>query len=116
MAPSELRDLGEQAVVAVVAGIAQGAPLVKCQLLASRFYDELKRELRKIPQLDVAERRALVAAADHCQRVASAGINPNAMLDELKRAIAALPGHVSLPSPIRGRPVLRVIEGGLSKI
>jgi hypothetical protein len=50
-----------------------GAPLVKCQLLASRFYEALRRELRKMPQLGDGERKALVAAANHCERVTSAG-------------------------------------------
>jgi hypothetical protein len=40
------------------------------------------------------------------------------MLDELRKAIAVLQAdeHPSVPPPPRTRPVLRVIEGGLSKI
>ena len=35
MVPSELIELGQQAVEVVTAKVAEGAPLVRCQLLAS---------------------------------------------------------------------------------
>jgi hypothetical protein len=113
MVLSQLRELGEQAVTAVADDVARGAPLVKCQLLASRFYDALRRELRKFPHMVDDDRKALLAAAQHCERVASAASNPNAMLNELRRAIAVLEGDQQTPT--RSRPILQVIEGGLSK-
>jgi hypothetical protein len=58
-----------------------------------------------------ADRKALLAAAHHCERVASAASNPNAMLNELRRAIAVLEDDQHIPT----RPILRVIEGGRSK-
>jgi len=115
MVPSRLVELGQQAVVAVAAGVARGEPLVKCQLLASEFYEALKRELRQAPPVDDAKRATLVAAANRCERVAIAGIGPGAMLNELGNAVAML--QSDRPIPLRGGrpgPVLRVIEGGLS--
>src|SRR5437763_9024527 len=44
---SELIELGQQALAAVPSSVARGAPLVKCQLLASRFYEALLHELRE---------------------------------------------------------------------
>ena len=58
-----------------------------------------------------------MAASDQCERIAAASINPREILDELRKAIAVLRGdeHATVPPPTRERPVLRVIEGGLSK-
>ena len=62
------------------------------------------------------KRAALIAASDRCERIAAASINPNALLDELRNALAVLQAeeHASLPPPTRARPVLLLIEGGLS--
>jgi hypothetical protein len=114
----ELVQLGQQALAAVANGVAKGAPLVKCQLLASQFYEALRLELRESSQADVADRNMLIAAAGRCRRTATVSISPDAMLSELKRAIELL--HDSpLPEapsrPARLRPTLRVIEGGLSR-
>jgi hypothetical protein len=115
MAPSELIELGEQAVIAVRSSIEKGAPLVQCQLLASDFYEALKRELRGASQLGFAERSVLVSAANQCHRAATASISPGAMLSELKGAVAMLQsGNRSMVSPQTKLRLLRVIEGGLS--
>jgi hypothetical protein len=37
--PSHLLEVGQQALTAVAISAAGGAPLVKCQLLASDFYE-----------------------------------------------------------------------------
>ena len=42
---SDLTELGQEAIAAVSRGVADGAPLVKCQLLASAFYEALRHEL-----------------------------------------------------------------------
>jgi len=61
------------------------------------------------------KRAALIAASDRCERIAAAKINPTVLLDELRKALAMLTDeHPSGPPPIKGRPVLRLIEGGLS--
>jgi hypothetical protein len=114
---SQLKELGEQAIVAVAASLARGGPVVRGQLIASRFYEALRDELKQSPMHDT-KRAALIAASDRCERIAAASINPNAMLDELRKAIAVLQAdeHPSVPLPPRARPVLRLIEGGLSKI
>ena len=114
MALSRLKELGEEAVVALAASLARGGPVVKGQLIASRFYEAMQRELKQLPMHD-PKRAALIAASDRCERIAAARINPSDLLDELRRALAVLSDdHPSEPPP-RGRPVLRVIEGGLSK-
>jgi hypothetical protein len=113
---SELIELGQQAVSAVTRSIARGDPLVQCQLLASNFYEALRHELRGTPHTDVAKRSTLIAAANRCHRVASASIRPGAILVELKSAIATLQSGGPIPPPTSFRPMLRVIEGGLSRI
>src|SRR5262245_41949837 len=103
--------MGEQAVAAVAASLARGGPVIRGQLIASRFYEAMQHELRQ-PMHD-SKRAALIAASERCERIAAAKINPNALLDELRMALAVLTDeHPSEPPP-RGRPVLRLIEGGL---
>jgi len=115
VALSQLRELGEQAVAAVAASLARGGPVVKGQLIASRFYEAMQCELKQVPMHD-PKRAALIAASDRCERIAAARINPSDLLDELRRALAVLSDdHPSEPPP-KGRPVLRLIEGGLSKV
>jgi hypothetical protein len=115
VALSQLRELGERAVAAVEASLARGGPVVKGQLIASRFYEAMQRELKQLPMHD-SKRAALIAASDRCERIAAARINPSDLLDELRRALAVLSkDHPSEPPP-RGQPVLRLIEGGLSKV
>jgi|SRR5215813_2761085 len=112
---SRVTEIGEQAVAAVAASLARGGPVVKGQLIASRFYEAMQRELRQLPIQD-AQRAALIAASDRCERIAGASINPSALLDELRNAIAVLRADIDASAPpTRARPVLRLIAGGLSK-
>jgi hypothetical protein len=115
--PSHLLELGQKALAAVAISVARGAPLVKCQLLASGFYEVLRRELRQSSSSGFAARSLLVAAARQCGRAATPSISPDTMLAELGAAIAMLrPGGHSIESRHRRLPpVLRVIEGGLSR-
>jgi hypothetical protein len=47
--------------------------------------------------------------------IAAAKIDPTVLLDELRKALTVLTDEYrSEPPPIKGRPVLRLIEGGLS--
>jgi hypothetical protein len=110
---SDLTELGQEVIAAVSRGVADGAPLVKCQLLASAFYEALRHELRKA---DASKRITLLAVTDRCHRSAAANISPVQALHELKRAIDLLqPGILGGSEAIpRSRPVLRVIQGGLS--
>jgi hypothetical protein len=115
VALSQLRELGEQAVAAVAASVGDGGAVLKAQLIASRFYEVLRHELEE-SSTDDAKRAALTAASDRCERIAAASINPTALLDEFRKAIAVLEGdtHPLMSPPTKARPVLRVIEGGLS--
>jgi hypothetical protein len=115
VALSQLKELGEQAVAAVAASLACNGPVVRGQLIASRFYEALRHELKQSPVPDTT-RVALIAASDRCERIAAATINPTALLDELRKAIAVLEAdtHPSVSPPPKARPVLRLIVGGLS--
>ena len=77
----------------------------------SRLRDQ-RHELEE-SSTDDAKRAALTAASDRCERIAAASINPTALLDEFRKAIAVLEDGTH-PPPTKARPVLRVIEGGLS--
>ena len=114
MVPVHLIELGQQALASVTTNVAGGAPLARCQLLASEFYEALKRELRATSELGVVE-RAMVAV----RHAATESITPDMMLAELRRAIDLLQASISpcdQPSaPLRRRPIFCVIEGGLSK-
>jgi hypothetical protein len=114
-AMSDLTELGQEAIAAVSRGVADGAPLVKCQLLASAFYEALRHELR---QADATKRSTLLAVTRQCHRGAAANISPVQALHELKRAVDLLQPVIPAPETVqpvpRSRPVLRVIQGGLS--
>jgi hypothetical protein len=62
-------EIGEQAVLAVATSLARGGPVIKGQLIASRFYEALQRELKQLP-LDEPKRAALIAVSDRCERIA----------------------------------------------
>jgi hypothetical protein len=113
LALSRLQEDGEEALVAVARSVAKGEPLVRCQLLASIFYEELRRQLRQCPRMDNPERAILVTAADYCGRAAITRTTPTDLLRELRNAVSALSGRPALTTG--QRPVLRVIEGGLSR-
>src|SRR5262249_23340291 len=87
--------------------------LLKCQPLASRFYEALRHELREWPKADLIRRNTLSAAADQCDRAANQMTTPSGLLEELKSAIDLLQADIPVPRP-QPRPVLQVIEGGLS--
>ena len=118
MALSRLKELGEQAILAVAASLVDGGAVLKAQLIASRFYVALRHELEEASSRDDAKRAALIAASDRCERVAAPSINPTVLLDELRKAIAVLEDdtHPLMSPPTKARPVLRVIEGGLSNV
>jgi hypothetical protein len=115
MLASQLVELGQKALSAVAAGIAAGAPIAKCQLLASEFYEALQRELRRPSSAEDAHRAALIVAAGRCKRISAPSIGASVILDELGNAIATLQsGGARAAAQQRPRPVLRIIKGGLS--
>jgi hypothetical protein len=95
-------------------GVANGEPLVRCRLLASEFYEALKRALRS-PELSPVERWAVMAAANQCLHAADASISPGTVVLELRAAVAMLQFNGTTAPRTTARPVLRVIEGGLSR-
>ena len=115
MIPSHLIELGQRTLADVTTNVARGAPIVRCQLLASEFYEALKRELRATSELGVVERAMVVAAANQCRHAATASISPGAMLVKLRNAMALLQSSGPIQLPAGFRPMLRVIEGGLSQ-
>jgi len=112
--PSQLVELAQQALTDVRISVANGEPLVRCQLLASEFYEALKRALRA-PELSPVERWAVMAAANQCLHAADASISPGTVVLELRAAVAMLQFNGTTSPRTKARPVLRVIEGGLSR-
>jgi hypothetical protein len=107
---SDLTEIGQEAIAAVSRGVDDGASLVKCQLLASAFYEALRHELR---QADATQRGTLLGVTRQCHRAAAANISPVQALHELKRAVDLLQPVIPAPEALepvpRSRPVLRVI-------
>jgi hypothetical protein len=108
---SELLELGREAAGRIASEIRAGANLVHCQLLASQFYEALKLKFEE-PRPHDAAATNMAAALRQCLRASNAHISPQRMLVEFMSAVATLEGSQRPPTP--GRPVLRVIEGGLA--
>jgi hypothetical protein len=109
----ELLELGHDTVGRLARELATGAPLVRLQLVASRFYEEIRDELERTPAADGAKVGLLAAAVDRCRRSTDFGIAPAVALGEFKAIIGMLTGAPPEPPP-QGRPQLRVIRGGLA--
>ena len=110
MVPSHLIELGQQVLSDVRISIANGEPLIRGQLLASEFYEALKRELR-VPHLNPVELSAVIAAANQCCHATTANITPSMMLGMLRTALTML--QFSEAASAQHAKPLRVIEGGL---
>jgi len=114
--PSRLIELGEEAIAAVAAKVVEGAPLVRCQLLASDFFEAWRMQFQASVN-DAARRDILTAAGIHCYRMRTAAITPDRMLQELKVAVQTLRSErVPAAPPRKSPPILRVIQGGLSQL
>jgi hypothetical protein len=105
--PSQLVELAQQALTDVRISVANGEPLVRCQLLASEFHEALKRALRA-PELSPVERCAVIAAANQCLHAANASISPGAMVLELRAAIAMLQFNGATPPRRNARAPVEV--------
>ena len=77
-------------------------------------YEALKRELR-VPGLSPVERLTVMAAIYQCLYAENVSISPGAMARELGAAIAILQRSKVTPPRTNTRPLLLVIEGGLSR-
>jgi hypothetical protein len=104
---ADVAELARQVIADVDAAASAGAPIVHCQLLASRFYDELRRKFRETPE------RELRAAIARCERATGVLISPAKLLAELNVAAVLLERHEPRPV-VTGRPQLHVIQGGLA--
>src|SRR3974377_310785 len=78
--PAHLIELGQQALASVTTNLAGGAPLVRCQLLASEFYKALKWELRAPSERGGIDRATVAAATTLCRHAATASITPDIMM------------------------------------
>jgi hypothetical protein len=112
---ADLLKRGHEVLDTVEAEIAMGASLLRCQLLASDFYEDLQVELRNISDDDRV--RFIAAVLDQCRRACDGNPCPDLMLSGLRRALIMLEGarEQSAPAaPAPSRPRLRVIQGGLA--
>jgi hypothetical protein len=114
MKSSELLELGREAADKIASEIRAGANLVHCQLMASLFYEALKLKFEEAPRAPEVGATNMAAALRQCLRASDAHISPQRMLAEFTSAVATLEVGSHRP-PIPGRPVLRVIEGGLAR-
>jgi hypothetical protein len=111
----DLLELGQDVVERLANKYAAGGRTVHLQLLASPFYEAVRREIGRTPVYEAEKRRALAAAADQCRRAASCAVPPANIVVELRAAVARLSGEpASLEAPPRVRPQLRLIHGGLA--
>jgi hypothetical protein len=114
MNSTELLELGRETTNRIAREIRTGANLLQCQLVASLFYEALKLEFEEAPRADEAATSGMAATLRRCLHAADAHLSPQRMLTEFASAVALLEtGSERLPVP--GRPVLRVIEGGLAR-
>jgi hypothetical protein len=64
LALSRVTEIDEQVVAAMAASLARGGPVVRGQLIASRFYEAIQRELRQLPIHD--PKRAALESQPFC--------------------------------------------------
>ena len=111
-----LLDLGRATASEVARRVSAGDCSFRCQLLASRFYEALRQELRSTPGF--SPKHALLAlAVARCERAAKPGVIPSTVLSELTIAVAMLDrASTEYVETTRrhGPPQLKVIQGGLS--
>jgi hypothetical protein len=112
----DLLALGRETTTKMAQCLERGGSAFKCQLIASRFYEALRAELKRC--FPFQERhRLLTIAVDRCKRASRHGIPPATIFAELNGALAMLDGAEAGTAPLLrfgGRPMLRVIQGGLT--
>ena len=116
MVSRDLVVFGQDVVERLARECAAGGRTTRLQLLASPFYEAVKREIGRTPTDEAEKRRALAAAVDQCRRAAGCAVAPANILIELRGAVATLSGErpPSLTAPPRLQPQLRIIQGGLA--
>jgi hypothetical protein len=110
----DLVELGQETVEELARECAGGARALQLQLLASPFYEALKREMRTTDIAEGDKLRTLAGAANQCRRAANCSTTPAGVVIQLRAAVAMLSGEPPPASPpaTSGRPQLRVIQGG----
>jgi len=98
----ELVVFGQDVVNRLAQECAAGERTTRLQLLASPFYEAVKREIGRTPACEADTRRALAAAADQCRRAAGCAVAPANIVVELRAAVATLSGERPLSSPSPG--------------
>lgn len=113
----DLLDLGRTTVAEVARRVEKGDCTFRCQLLASRFYEALRQEVRGTYAF-MAKHALLAQAIERCEQAAKPGIAPTMILAELRSAVAMLERDANAEGANRARPQgppkLRIIQGGLS--
>jgi len=97
---TELIELGEATLARLAQEASADLSLLRCQLVASPFFDALMRDLDGRRQAAVPRLRR---AADR---------NASLLVAELRSVLAMLRASVNPAGPSPERPVLRVIAGG----
>ena len=69
---------------------AAGRRVPQLQLLASPFYEAIKREIARTPASECGKMGVLNAAADQCRRAATYAVTPASVVLELRAAVAML--------------------------
>jgi hypothetical protein len=78
---------GHDVVERLAQECAAGGRTTRLQLLASPFYEAVKREIGRTPVCEAEKRRALAAADDQCRRAAGCSAPANIVV-ELRAAVA----------------------------
>jgi len=114
MVSRDLAEWGQEVVDELARECAAGARALQLQLLASPFYEAVKREIRTTATSDPGKARSLLRAAEQCRRAASCPATPARIVVDLRAAVAMISGErpLALGPPIPARPTLRLIQGG----
>jgi hypothetical protein len=115
----ELAALGREVATAIARTILASGSVVRCHFLASQFYEALQNKLQRTSRCDYATVGRIAAAVDQCRPIALPNVSPALILAQVNAALAIVEGtnpHEDRnPAGDRPRPILRIIEGGLSR-
>jgi hypothetical protein len=111
----ELEQLGQDIANQIARKLASGGRTAHLQLLASRFFEALKEELKQTPRHNDRRIALLTSAADRCRNVASCTSAPSLILVHVQAAVALLseaPAVAMAQPSTSTNPQLRLIQGG----
>ena len=90
MVSRDLIELGEAVAEKLARECAAGEGVTHLQLIASPFYEALKREIGRTPLHEAVKIRALNAAAHQCRRAATCVVTPASIVVALRAAVMML--------------------------